>query len=190
MKFIRTKIQGVILLEPKVFEDTRGFFLESYRKESFEKNGIKVDFVQDNHSRSAKGTLRGLHYQVPPKEQAKLVRVISGEVYDVVVDLRKGSKTFGKWQAHVLGAENKKMLFIPAGLAHGFLALKDATELIYKVSKVYSLKHERGVLWNDAALGIDWPKIDVPYLISEKDKKFPALIPKTHPNTLFRQAKF
>ena len=175
MKFSSTKLSSVILIEPQVFEDARGAFMESYRKDLFAANGITADFIQDNHSRSAKGALRGLHYQVAPREQAKLVRVVRGEAFDVVVDIRRDSKTFGRWQGQLLSAENKKMVFIPAGFAHGFLALKDSTELIYKVSEVYSEPHERGVLWNDPAIGIEWPKIDVPYLLSEKDKKFPLL---------------
>ena len=175
MKFSSTKLSGVLLIEPQVLEDMRGFFTESYRKDLFAANGITADFVQDNHSRSAKGTLRGLHYQIAPREQAKLVRVVRGEAFDVVVDIRRDSKTFGQWQGQLLSAENKKMVFIPAGFAHGFLALKESTELIYKVSNAYSEPHERGILWNDPAIGIEWPGLDTPYLLSEKDRKFPAL---------------
>ena len=175
MKFIPTKLPGVVLVEPQVFKDARGFFLESWRRDLFEKNGIRTDFVQDNHSASAKGTLRGLHYQAAPREQAKLVRVGRGEAFDVVVDIRPGSKTFGQWEGHVLNAENRKMLFVPAGFAHGFLALQDGTEFLYKVSDVYSPQHERGLLWNDPGLAIRWPKLDTPYLLSEKDKQFPTI---------------
>ena len=175
MKILSTQLPGVLLIEPAVFQDARGFFMETYRQDLFAANGITVDFVQDNHSRSAKGTLRGLHYQTAPMEQAKLVRVTKGEAYDVVVDIRPGSRTFGRWEGYALNADNKKMLFIPAGFAHGFLALEEGTELVYKTSNVYSPQHERGILWNDPALGIPWPKINVPYLLSEKDKKFPLL---------------
>ena len=122
MKFTLTELPGVILIEPKMFSDERGFFFENYTKDLFHKNGIALDFVQDNHSRSAKGVLRGLHYQTAPKEQAKLVRVTRGEAFDVVVDIRKGSKTFGRWMGHVLSEEKKNMLFVPAGFAHGFVA--------------------------------------------------------------------
>ena len=175
MRFIATKIPGVILIEPQVFGDARGFFVETFRKDLFAKNGIPVEFVQDNHSRSAKGVLRGLHYQAAPNEQAKLVRVVRGEAFDAVVDIRPGSKTFGRWEGHVLSAENKKMLFVPAGFAHGFLALKEDTEFVYKVSSVYSPQAERGILWNDPSIGIDWPKTGSPYILSEKDKKYPIL---------------
>ena len=163
------------MIEPQAFEDGRGFFMETYRRDLFEKNGISAHFVQDNHSRSAKGVLRGLHYQVAPKQQAKLVRVARGEVFDAVVDIRPGSKTFGRWEGHVLSGQNKKMLFVPVGFAHGFLSLEDDTEILYKVSEAYSPSHERGILWNDPAIGIQWPKLDRPYLLSEKDRKFPAL---------------
>ena len=175
MKFIPTEIPDVILIEPKVFPDGRGFFFESYRKDLFEKNGIHTDFVQDNHSRSAKGVLRGLHYQVAPKEQAKLVCATRGAAFDVVVDIRKGSKTFGQWVGNVLSEEKKNLLYIPAGFAHGFLALEDGTELSYKVSDVYSPLHERGILWNDPGIGIVWPECGAPVLLSEKDKKYPVL---------------
>lgn len=175
MKFIATKIPDVILIEPDVFQDPRGFFFETYRKDLFQQNGIRVDFVQDNHSRSSKGVLRGLHYQIAPKEQAKLVRVVRGEAFDVVVDVRPHSKSFGYWAGHVLSAEKKNMLFIPAGFAHGFLSLTDDVEFIYKVSGLYSLAHERGILWKDPSIGIAWPTIDRPILLSEKDGKYPTL---------------
>ena len=149
MKFTRTALEGVLIIEPQVFEDGRGFFFETYRKEEFAKNGIAEEFVQDNHSRSAKGALRGLHYQVSPFAQAKLVRVTRGKAFDVVVDIREGSKTFGRYVSETLTAENKKMLYVPSGLAHGFLSLEDNTEFLYKVSKPYSPAHERGILWNE-----------------------------------------
>ena len=175
MKFTRLAISDVILIEPKVLGDERGFFLEFYREDLFEKNGISVKFVQDNHSRSVKGVLRGLHFQTEPMAQAKLVRVVQGEVYDVAVDIRKGSKTFGKYVGEILSAENKKMLYIPAGFAHGYCALKDGTEFMYKCSALYSPSHERGLIWNDPDLEISWPKLDVEYILSEKDKKYPIL---------------
>ncbi len=175
MKFIPTAIEGVWLIEPNVFKDGRGFFLESYKKEEFAKYGITDDFVQDNQSRSAKGVLRGLHYQTAPFSQAKLVRVIQGSAFDVAVDIRRGSKTFGFYVSEILTAENKKMLYVPAGLAHGFLSLEDGTELLYKVSKPYSPAHERGILWNDPGICVAWPRLDTDYAFSEKDKKFPHL---------------
>lgn len=174
MKFTPTKFPDVILIEPKVFGDSRGYFYESYREDLFDKNGIRAHFVQDNQSRSAKGVLRALHYQVKPKEQAKLIRVVSGEVFDVVVDIRPKSKTFGQYYHTILSAENRRMLYIPQGFAHGFLALQDNTEFLYKVTDFYSPEHERGILWNDTSIGIPWPKLDVPYDLSEKDKKSPS----------------
>ena len=179
MKFIPTELPGVWLIEPTVFPDARGFFMESYRKDLFKKHGIDADFVQDNHSKSARGTLRGLHYQEAPFEQAKLLRVISGEIFDAVVDIRPGSKTFGRSHSVKLSAADKKMLFVPAGFAHGFLALTDGTEILYKVSQVYSPKHEKGILWEDPLLGIAWPKMGH-YLLSDKDKKFPRLKEISH----------
>ena len=175
MKFIRTDIPDVILVEPEAHQDGRGFFFEFYSKKIFFENGIDVDFVQDNHSASAKGVLRGLHYQLPPKSQAKLMKVIKGEAFDVVVDIRKGSKTFGKAVSHILSAKNKKMLFVPAGFAHGFCALENDTEFLYKVSDFYSREHERGIIWNDPAIGIPWPKLGCGYTLSEKDEKYPLL---------------
>ncbi len=175
MKFLKTAIPGVILIEPDIFKDERGFFFESYHKEIFSKNGIRVEFVQDNHSASAKGVLRGLHYQTAPKTQSKLVRAVRGEVFDVVVDIRKGSNTYGKHVSHILSQDNQRMLFIPEGFAHGFLTLKNGTEFLYKVSDFYSPAHERGILWNDPALSIPWPKLDVEVIVSEKDRKHPTL---------------
>ena len=175
MNFIKTPIDGVIVIEPKVFSDPRGFFYESYRKELFAKNGIPDDFVQDNVSASAKGVLRGLHYQIAPRAQAKLMRVLRGSVFDVAVDLRPKSKTFGKLFSILLSAENRKMLYIPQGFAHGFCVLEDGTEFMYKVSDYYSPEHERGVLWSDPGLAIPWPKLDREFILSEKDKKYPLL---------------
>ncbi len=175
MNFIHTEIDGLIVIEPKVFHDPRGFFYESYRKKLFAEHGIKDDFVQDNISSSAKGVLRGLHYQIAPRAQAKLMRVLRGSVYDAVVDIRPRSKTFGKFFTLALSAENKKMLYVPKGFAHGFCVLEEGTEFLYKVSDYYSPEHERGILWNDPALAIPWPKLDCAFILSEKDKKYPIL---------------
>jgi len=175
MNFIRTEIPGVIVVEPRVYQDPRGFFYESYRKKLFTVNGIKDNFVQDNVSFSAKGVLRGLHYQVAPRAQAKLIRVIRGSVYDVAVDLRSRSKTFGKFFGIILSAENRKMLYVPKGFAHGFCVLEEGTEFMYKVSDYYSPEHEKGVLWSDPRLAIPWPKLDRPFILSDKDKKYPTL---------------
>jgi dTDP-4-dehydrorhamnose 3,5-epimerase len=176
MKFIRhAKIPDVMIIEPRVFSDPRGFFFENYNRELFSQHGIKEDFVQDNHSFSLKGTLRGLHYQIPPGTQSKLVRVVLGAVFDVVVDLRRKSKTFGQYVSDTLSAENKKMLYVPPGFAHGFLVLEDNTHFLYKVTDFYSPSLERGIAWNDPALGISWPKPDTPFIISEKDKNNPLL---------------
>lgn len=169
MKAKRLSIPDVLLLEPKVFGDERGFFFESYNRHSFrEATGIDVDFVQDNHSRSVKGVLRGLHYQLPPKAQGKLVRVVFGEVFDVAVDIRKGSPTFGKWVGEVLSAENKRQMWIPSGFAHGFVTLSESAEFLYKTTDYYSPQHERCIRWDDAAIGVAWPLTGAPTL-SGKD---------------------
>lgn len=165
----------MVVVEPKVHSDPRGFFYESYRKELFVANGITDDFVQDNISRSAKGVLRGLHYQLPPRAQAKLMRVLCGSVFDVVVDIRPGSKTFGEYFSIILSAENKKMLYVPRGFAHGFCVLQDGTEFLYKVSDYYSPQHEAGLPWDDPSLAIPWPQLDREIILSEKDKKYPPL---------------
>ncbi len=175
MKFTPLAIPDVILIEPRIFEDARGIFCENYNRAIFATNGIKDDFVQDNHSRSALGVLRGLHYQVEPKAQAKLMRVTRGSVFDVAVDIRKNSKTFGKHVSTILNAENRRMLYVPKGFAHGFCVLEDKTELLYKVSDFYSPEQERGLIWNDPLLAIDWPKPGREFLLSEKDKKYPTL---------------
>lgn len=173
-EFRKYNIDGVVLVIPKVFNDDRGFFLEGYKKSDFVANGINVEFNQDNHSKSTKGVLRGLHYQVAPKGQAKLVRCIRGEILDVAVDIRKDSPTFGKWVAEKLTEENKHMLFIPEGFAHGFVVLSDEAELLYKASNEFSKEHDRGVLWNDPDINIDWG-IDFEPILSEKDKVQPML---------------
>jgi dTDP-4-dehydrorhamnose 3,5-epimerase len=174
MDFIETDIPGVWIIEPNVFNDSRGYFFEAFKKAVFEQHIGKVDFIQDNESRSAVGTLRGLHYQLAPFSQAKLVRVIRGAVLDVAVDMRKGSPTFGKHVAVELTAENKRQLFIPQGFAHGFHVLEDDTVFIYKVDNPYTPSHERSVRYD--AFGIDW-KIASPetLIMSEKDKNAPSL---------------
>jgi dTDP-4-dehydrorhamnose 3,5-epimerase len=166
-------IPGLVLIEPEVFEDGRGFFMETYKMPDFVAGGIKAAFVQENHSRSSKGVLRGLHYQKPPFAQGKLVRVVRGEIFDVAVDIREGSPARGKWVGVVLSEENRNMLYIPAGLAHGFCVLSDIAEVIYKTTDVYSLKSEAGIIWNDAELNIEWPVKDP--ILSAKDEKWPAL---------------
>ena len=175
MNFIKTDIEGVIVIEPKVYHDPRGLFFESYRKKLFVENGIKDDFVQDNVSSSARGVLRGLHYQIAPRAQAKLMRVLRGSVFDVAVDIRPRSKTFGKFFSITLSAENKKMLYVPKGFAHGFCVMEEGTEFMYKVSDYYSPEHERGVLWSDPSLAIPWPKLDCAFVLSDKDRKYPGL---------------
>ena len=164
MKAIQTDIPGLVILEPRVFGDERGFFFESYNRRAFrEATGLDPDFVQDNHSRSARGVLRGLHYQVK-RAQGKLVRVVAGEVWDAVVDLRRSSPTFGKWMGVTLSAANRRMLWVPEGFAHGFVVTSDAAEFLYKTTDYYAPEHERSLLWNDPALAIDWPLQGEPIL--------------------------
>ena len=174
-EFIRTEIPEVIIVKPRVFGDERGFFMETYKKSDFEKAGIDTDFVQDNHSKSVKGVLRGLHYQLEPKAQGKLVRCIRGKIFDVAVDIRRGSPTFGKWIGVELSEENKLMLWIPKGFAHGFLTLSEEAEIVYKVSGAeYSPEDDRNIRWNDPDIGIEWPLEGEP-ILSEKDKTAPSL---------------
>ncbi|WP_282022623.1 dTDP-4-dehydrorhamnose 3,5-epimerase [Priestia flexa] len=174
MKIIKTKFEDVVVIEPKVFGDHRGFFTESYNKELFVQHDIDMDFIQDNHSLSQQsGTLRGMHYQLAPKAQTKLVRVTRGAIYDVIIDIRKGSPTYGQWQGFILSADNKRQLLVPKGFAHGFCTLVENTEVQYKVDELYSPEHDRGIAWNDPALKIDWP-VNEPVL-SEKDTKHPTL---------------
>jgi dTDP-4-dehydrorhamnose 3,5-epimerase len=168
LKIITTSIPDVFVIEPQVFPDERGFFLESYHKKKFEALGIDVDFVQDNHSKSCKATLRGLHYQIQ-QPQAKLVRVVAGEVFDVAVDIRKGSPTFGQWVGDYLSAENKRMLWVPVGFAHGFYVTSPEAEVLYKASDFYAPQWERCILWNDPAIGIVWPLQNDPPVLSPKD---------------------
>jgi dTDP-4-dehydrorhamnose 3,5-epimerase len=158
------------LFEPKVFGDERGFFYESFNQQKFnELSGLNVQFVQDNHSKSQKGVLRGLHYQLPPKAQGKLVRVVQGEVFDVAVDIRKDSPTFGKWVSAILSAENKQQLWIPEGFAHGFLTLSETAEFLYKTTDYYAPEMERCIVWDDKNLSIKWPILGK-LIVSEKDK--------------------
>ena len=169
MKVVATALPDVLILEPAVMGDQRGFFFESFNQRKFENAvGRKVQFVQDNHSRSSKGVLRGLHYQIK-HPQGKLVRAVQGEVFDVAVDLRRASPTFGKWVGVMLSAENKKQVWIPEGFAHGFLVLSETAETLYKVTDYYAPEHERSLLWNDSSVGISWP-IDQPPILSAKDR--------------------
>lgn len=169
MKIVSTEIADVLIIEPQVFQDARGFFYESYNQKAFsEKTGVLAHFVQDNHSRSIHNVLRGLHYQIQ-QPQGKLVRAIAGVIFDVAVDLRKSSPTFGKWVSCHLSAENKRQLWIPPGFAHGFLVLSETAEVLYKTTDYYAPQHERCILWNDPDLAIDW-LLDAPFLVSAKDK--------------------
>ena len=175
MKVIATEIPDVLIIEPKVFSDDRGFFYESFNQKSWEEaTGLKTKFVQDNHSRSVKGVLRGLHYQLPPAAQGKLVRCVTGEVFDVAVDIRKSSATFGKWVGHVLSAENKRQMWIPEGFAHGFCTLTDVAEILYKTTDYYDTSCEVAIAWDDPRIGVQWPIADSPSL-SKKDADAPIM---------------
>ena len=168
MKVTPLSIPDLLLIEPQVFGDDRGFFYESFNQNKFEEAmGKKINFVQDNHSKSVKGVLRGFHYQLAPKAQGKLVRVIQGEVFDVAVDLRQSSATFGKWVGEILSSDNKKQMWIPEGFAHGFLTLSDTAEFLYKSTDFYSKEHEQAIRWNDEKIGIQWPMKEVS--LSSKD---------------------
>jgi dTDP-4-dehydrorhamnose 3,5-epimerase len=170
MNVIPTDLPGVLLLEPKVFGDARGFFFEAYNRRAFHKaTGVDAEFVQDNHSGSSKNVLRGLHYQIR-QAQGKLIRCTAGEVWDVAVDLRKGAATFGKWTAFTLSAESKRMAWIPPGFAHGFLVVSESADVLYKATDYYAPEHERTLLWSDPALGIKWPFTGAPVL-ADKDKR-------------------
>jgi len=177
MNVIETNLPEVLLLEPKVFGDARGFFLESWNRQTFADLGLDIDFVQDNHSRSAQGVLRGIHYQLN-QPQGKLVRVVSGAVFDVAVDLRKSSPSFGQWTGHEISADNKQMLWIPPGFGHAFLVLSESADFLYKTTALYAPQWDRGVRWNDPDIGIQWPlaglQIRVPQL-SGKDQIAPLL---------------
>ncbi|WP_374482007.1 dTDP-4-dehydrorhamnose 3,5-epimerase [Zoogloea sp.] len=177
MKVTPTRIPGLLILEPKVFGDARGFFLESFNAQVFrEATGLQVDFVQDNHSRSAKGVLRGLHYQVQ-HPQGKLVRVVKGRVFDVAVDLRKSSPTFGQWDGVELSEDNHRQLWVPAGFAHGFVVLSETADFLYKTTDYYAPQFERSLAWNDPTVGVAWPlhELDGPPLLSAKDQVGKAL---------------
>jgi dTDP-4-dehydrorhamnose 3,5-epimerase len=178
LKITPTLLPDVFLIEPKVFQDERGFFLESYQKERFNEAGINVDFVQDNHSRSRQGVLRGLHYQIK-QPQGKLVRVIMGEIFDVAVDIRKNSGTFGKWVGDYLSAENKKMLWVPIGFAHGIYVTSPQAEVLYKSTDYYAPEWERTIAWNDPAINIQWPT----------NGEFPILSPKDEAGKLLSEAE-
>jgi dTDP-4-dehydrorhamnose 3,5-epimerase len=170
MQVVRTELPGVLLLEPRVFADERGFFFESYHRRAFHKaTGVDVEFVQDNISRSRKNVLRGLHYQIR-QAQGKLVRVLAGEVWDVAVDLRRSSPTFGEWAGFTLSAESKRMAWIPPGFAHGFLVTSDSADVLYKTTDFYAPEHERTLLWSDPALGIRWPLAGAP-VMADKDRR-------------------
>ncbi len=171
LNLIKTDIEGVVILEPRVFGDDRGYFMETYNKDDFEKLGLHYDFVQDNQSKSKKGVLRGLHFQ-KTHPQAKLVRVLEGEVYDVAVDLRKGSPTYGKWTGVLLSGKNKRMFMIPRGFAHGFVVLSETAVFTYKCDDVYHPEDEGGICWDDPAIGVNWPYEGDP-LLSDKDTKHP-----------------
>jgi dTDP-4-dehydrorhamnose 3,5-epimerase len=171
--FTKLALDGLILVEPRAFPDDRGFFMETYKRSEYAANGIDAEFVQDNHSFSSRGVIRGLHYQLPPRAQGKLVRVPLGRGWDVAVDLRRGSPTFGKWIGVELSEENRRMLWIPAGFAHGFVALSDAAHLMYKCSAEYDKASEAGIRWDDPDLAIDWPL--KAQAVSAKDEALPFL---------------
>jgi len=168
LKLIQTSIPEIVIIEPKVFEDERGLFFESYQKKHFAEAGITLDFVQDNHSKSQQGTLRGLHYQIQ-QAQGKLVRVVSGEVFDVAVDIRRNSPTFGKWVGDYLSAENKRLLWVPPGFAHGFYVTSSEAEVLYKATDYYAPQSERTIAWNDPTIGIIWPIGGKQPILSPKD---------------------
>jgi dTDP-4-dehydrorhamnose 3,5-epimerase len=180
MRVTPTTLADVLLIEPRVFGDARGFFFESYNRRDFAQAGLDAEFVQDNHSRSARGVLRGLHYQVE-HAQGKLVRVISGQVYDVAVDMRRSSPTFGRWVGMTLSADDKQMLWIPPGFAHGFLVLSDAAEFLYKTTDYWYPEFERSLLWNDSALGIAWPLQQAPTLAAKDAAGTPLALADAYP---------
>jgi len=176
MKVTACTITDVLLIEPKVFGDDRGFFYESFNQRAFhEASGLSVDFVQDNHSKSARNVLRGLHYQIS-QPQGKLVRVVAGEVFDVAVDIRRNSPTFGQWVGEILSADNKRQLWVPPGMAHGFVVLSESAEFLYKTTDYWAPEHERCIAWNDPTLGIDWPALNGEPLLSGKDAKGQAFL--------------
>ena len=175
-KFSKTSIPGLLQIEPLAYADDRGFFMEFYNQAGFAENGFNELFVQDNHSRSKKGVIRGLHYQINHSPMGKLVKVVTGKIFDVGVDISRGSPTFGQWHAEILSGDNHKMLYFPPGFAHGFLALAEGTEVIYKCTGLYSLANERAIIWNDPAIGIKWPTDQVEkVIVSGRDQQHPRL---------------
>ncbi len=172
LSFIETELPGAMIIEPAVFNDSRGFFLETYHYNKYSENGLDAGFVQDNHSHSVKDTLRGLHYQLR-HPQGKLLYMIRGEIFDVAVDIRKGSPSFGKWVSVILSSENKKQFYVPPGFAHGFCVLSEEADVIYKCTDFYKPDDEYGIIWNDPEIGIEWPVIDP--VLSEKDGKYQTL---------------
>ena len=174
MKFLPTTLKDVLVLEPTVHGDHRGFFMETWRREWFEQAGIDADFIQDNHSKSSQAILRGLHYQIE-KAQGKLIRVVAGEVFDVAVDLRRSSADFGKWTGVTLSAENKRSLWVPPGFAHGFYVLSDSAEVTYRSTEYYAPEYDRSLRWNDPELAIEWPLLDGEVILSNKDREAPLL---------------
>ena len=175
MKITATAIPDILIFEPQVHGDERGYFLETFRESHFKERGIDLSFVQDNQSKSSQGILRGLHYQLK-FPQGKLVRVLSGEIFDVAVDIRKNSPTFGKWVGEILSAENKKQLWVPPGFAHGFYVTSESAEISYKCTEYYHPEDDHSLLWNDPSIGIDWPLVTAEPLLSEKDRNASALI--------------
>ena len=173
MKFTPLVLPGLVLIEPRVWRDRRGCFMEFYNRRLFHKNGIRDDFVQDNHTRSRRGVLRGFHYQAKPREQAKLIRVAHGEIYDVVVDVRKKASTFGRWFGLRLSSKNSRMLYVPGGFAHGYAVLSRDAEVLYKVTDFYSPAHERGIRWDDPFFAVRWPRTGARFIVSDKDRAFP-----------------
>ena len=177
MPFFATEIPDLLLFEPRLFEDERGYFYESFsQKEFFKASGIDLPFVQDNHSYSKYGVIRGLHFQNPPHEQAKLIKVVQGEIYDVAVDLRRDSATFGKWLGFHLSSENKKQLYIPRGFAHGFVVLSQSAEVLYKCDNFYAPQVEGGIIFNDTTLAIDWLVKESEIIVSQKDLQLPSFL--------------
>lgn len=180
MKFIETGVKDALIIEPRVFGDARGFFMESWNRLAFAQLGLALDFVQDNHSRSQRGVLRGLHYQVK-QPQGKLVRVVSGAVFDVAVDLRRSSPTFGQWAGVVLSEENRRMFWVPPGFAHGFLVMSDSADFLYKATDYYAPEHERSIRWNDPELAIDWPLQGAPLLAAKDANALPFAQAEAYP---------
>jgi len=183
-KFTKLSIPEVVLIEPQVFGDERGYFCETYKYSEFEKAGIHLEFVQTNHSKSKKGVLRGLHFQNDPNAQGKLVRSIAGDIYDVAVDIRKGSPTYGQWIGEILSAENKKMLYVPVGFAHGFCVLSEEAEMLYKCTAEYTPESESGIIWNDPTINIDWP-VKEP-MIADKDQQL-KILAETENNFIYHE---